>query len=352
MTGDVERLPQNPLISPQDIAPTHPDFRVVGVFNPAVTRKTDEVLLLLRVAEQPNHQDDRWVLSPFWNHRAGEFDTLRLRRNEVDMRPADKRLFTYGGRTYLTTISHLRLARSFDGVHFHVDPRPTITPAHPTETFGIEDPRITRIGSTYWITYKAVSSHGQATALARTDDFESFERLGVILPPGTTNTVLFPKTGDEDYVAWVRPTASPFGRPSIWASRSRDLQHWGGLVTVLTPRPEMWDSARVGPAGVPIQTPAGWLALYHASDRTDRYSLGVALLDNHDPARVLGRSSRPVLCPKEPYEVNGFHPNVVFSCGADIDPNGTLTVYYGAADESTCAISATVDGLLGYATSD
>jgi predicted GH43/DUF377 family glycosyl hydrolase len=251
----------------------------------------------------------------------------------------------------LTTISHLRIARSTDGINFDVDSHPTIRPERSTELFGIEDPRITQMGSTYWVTYKAVSPLGVAAGLACTDDFERFEPRGEIFGPGTTNVVIFPKMFDDEYVAWLRPSPGPIGSPGVWAARSPDLdlRYWGRFHPVFSPRPGMWDCSRVGPGGPPIETDEGWLAIYHGTDQSDSYRLGVVLIDQDDPTRVRARSSRPILEPTQPYETSGFHPNVVFSCGAHIGSDGTVTVYYGAADESICAFSTSVDALLSVA---
>lgn len=69
-------------------------------------------------------------------------------------------MVTLEGTVYLTSISHLRVARSRDGIHFQIDPKPFLFPARADEAFGIEDARITFLEGTYWITYTAVSAHG------------------------------------------------------------------------------------------------------------------------------------------------------------------------------------------------
>ena len=97
------------------------------------------------------------------------------------------------------------------------------------------------------------------------------------------------------------------------------------------PRHE-WDSARNGGGAVPIKTEKGWLILYHGADSvSNRYCMNAALLDLEDPTRVLAAAREPVLQPEAPYEVAGFYPNVVFSCGAFLK-DSIVHMYYGAAD--------------------
>lgn len=340
------RHPGNPIITPHQIIPSRSDLEVVGVFNPGVARQGTEVVLLLRVAERAREREPGWVVAPTFDEGTGEIKLLRVRPTELDAEPDDPRLFRYRGTTYLTTISHFRCARSEDGYMFRVDAEPAMTPTRVTEVFGIEDPRITRIEGTYWIAYKAVSAHGATTALARTDDFIHFERLGDVFCPGVTNAVIFPKRLQGDYLAWIRPSPGDFGVPGLWLSRSPDLRHWGGLEPFMLPRPEAWDAWRIGTGCVPFETPAGWLALYHAVDQRGRYGLGACVVDSADPKSVLARSTTPLLVPETIYEQEGFYGSVVYSCGADVRPNGCVMVYYGAADTSTCLFTTTVPKLL------
>jgi predicted GH43/DUF377 family glycosyl hydrolase len=240
------------------------------------------------------------------------------------------------------------LARSTDGVHFKVEERPAMFPERHTEAFGLEDPRITRIGDTFWVTYKAVSSHGITTALAKTNDFKRFERCGVVFCPENLDVVIFPERFENRYVAWTRPVGRHIGLPTIWIARSPDLLHWGAHEPVLAPRPGCWDGARVGASCVPFRTPSGWLEIYHGADPKHRYCVGTALIDGNDPSRILARSQEPLMWPEAGYETEGFFGQVVFPCGADVREDGNLTVYYGAADESTCGATTTVNALLDH----
>src|SRR5439155_3619406 len=117
----------------------------------------------------------------------------------------------------LNFISHLRVARSKDGHSIDSADGAIFGPANQYEEFGVEDPRITRIGDTFYITYVAVSRHGVATALASTRDFKSFQRHGIIFSPENKDVVLFPEKISGTYHALHRPAGSaPFTKPEMW----------------------------------------------------------------------------------------------------------------------------------------
>ena len=341
----------NPLLHPQDVSPSQRGFEVIGTFNAGVARYHDEVILLVRVAERPGGLGESWVGAPIWDERRGKIDVLRVNREDPDLQVEDERVFRYRGEFFLTSISHLRVARSRDGITFEVDPRPALWPNTEMESFGVEDARITQIGATYWITYKAVSSFGVTTALAKTTDFQSFTRHGTVFCPENLDVVLFPEKIGGEYVAWTRPVGRHMGALAIWLARSPDLLHWGRHRPVLSPREGLWDSSRVGASCVPLKTEAGWLVIYHGADETHRYCVGVALVDMEDPGCVLARSVEPLMEPETDYETKGFFGQVVFPCGAYVCHDDTLRIYYGASDETTCVATTTVQQLLDHLTS-
>lgn len=172
----------NPIIRPQDVAPSRPDFEVIGALNAGVARLGEETILLLRVVERPVNTDPGVYLAPVFDSAAHALTLLSFPKDAPGYDFSDPRGIGTPHGSYLTGISHLRLARGRDGVHFRVDPEPALFPANEYEAFGIEDPRITRVGDDYMITYVAVSRLGIVTCLAQTRDFRTFERLGVNLP--------------------------------------------------------------------------------------------------------------------------------------------------------------------------
>lgn len=343
-----QRHPNNPLIRPQDVRPSHPDFEVIGTFNPGVTVFQDEILLLVRVAERPLTDDKtaRVVLVPYLD----ESGALRVREIGLDdpaYDTSDSRVVVHRstGDLFLTSISHLRLARSRDGVHFEVEATPWLKPELPEESFGIEDARITQIGDVYYINYSAVSPRGIATGLVSTKDFVHIERHGIIFPPSNRDVTIFPAQIGGRYVCYHRPMPGMFGGYHIWLAESPDLLHWGKHQVVLTAQAEGWASGRVGGGAPPVWTERGWLSIYHAADKQNRYCLGAFLTAHDDPARVIALAPEPLLTPEAPYEVNGFFGNVVFTCGTMLQGD-TLRLYYGAADDTIALAEAKLDDVL------
>jgi len=328
----VERYPENPLITPADVPPSRPDFEVICAFNAGVAKYEDETILLMRVAERAKGEHDV-ARVPILNCEGGvpcieicEFDRADPK---IDFR--DPRIIRTPERTVLTTISHLRIARSKDGRRFTVDSQPALFPDRPSEAYGLEDPRITEIHGTYYIAYKSVSPNGICTSLAVTQDFVSFEKKGIVFCPENLDVCIFPAKVNGRFVALHRPVPRFFGAPNMWVAYSSDLLSWGDHNFLMSVRPEAWDSGRIGGGAIPIRTERGWLAIYHGATPEDYYCLGAVLLDLDEPDRVIARGREPILVPDAPYETHGFAPNVVFTCGALADGD-RLSIYYGAAD--------------------
>lgn len=335
------RYEQNPLVTPQDVKPYHEGYEVIGAFNAGIAVYGGEILMLLRVAERPIAPEPGIVLAPVYDEAAGAVGVTEIRADDARYDFSDPRVIrnvaTDAGFAYLTSISYIRIARSTDGRHFRVDDEPFLYPAGRFETFGIEDPRVTQIGDTYYIVFSAVSPVGIGVAMASTRDFRSAARHGLIFGPDNKDVVLFPEKVNGKYYALHRPTVRSVGRPEIWIAESPDLLHWGNHKHLAGLREGMWDSARIGGGAVPLRTDKGWLALYHGATENHRYCMGALLLDADDPSKVIARSAAPVLEPEADYERNGFFGGVVFSCGA-IARGDKVKMYYGAADTSmACA---------------
>jgi predicted GH43/DUF377 family glycosyl hydrolase len=345
-----ERSTLNPLTRPADVKPSRPDFDVIGAFNAGVTRFGDEVILLLRVAERPISLNDAVVHVPY-HDETGELVLRPLQRSDTSYDFSDPRLIVnrQTGESLLTSVSHLRLARSTDGLHFTIDPKPWLTASSKYEAAGVEDARITRIEENgevrYYVNYTAVSSYGIATALVSTTDFTSYEQHGIIFPPSNRDVAIFPQKINGQYVAYHRPMPGYFGSLNIWIATSPDLVRWGDHKVVVESQPDGWDAGRVGGGAPPLWTEEGWLSIYHAADRNQRYCLGAFLTAHDDPARVIKQAKQPILSPEAPYETEGFFSNVVFSCGALLDGD-RLQIYYGASDETIALAETSVTDLL------
>ncbi len=255
-------------------------------------------------------------------------------------------------------ISHLTVARSADGFGgWMIDREPTLLPApdtHPEELWGIEDPRITWLEErqTWAITYTAYSAAGPLVSLAYTRDFRTFERLGPVMPPEDKDAALFPVRFGERWAMLHRPVATAAHTGAhIWISFSPDLKHWGDhRVLIPARRGGWWDANKIGLSPPPLRTPDGWLVLYHGVRMTAAgclYRLGVALLDLEDPTRVLHRSTDWVFGPREPYELGGDVPGVVFPCGWVVEDD-EIRLYYGAADTTVALATANLADVLEF----
>lgn len=232
------------------------------------------------------------------------------------------------------------IARSRDGVHFTPDPQPLKWPAahpdHPEDC--VYDPRITLIDGEYVILYASSSeTAGVRIGIVKTKNFETFERISIASEEGNRNGVLFPEKINGLYARLDRPFGNPNDTCGMWISYSPDLVYWGRSRLVMGPRAGLWDGLKVGAGAVPIKTDKGWLEIYHGVTNTGAgliYRLGVCMLDLEDPSRVIARSEDAILWPEHAYEMSGRVGNVVFTCNALVDDNGTVRIYYGAAD--TC----------------
>lgn len=352
MAVAVTRFPDNPLVTPGDVAPSNEGLRVAGVFNGAVAVHEGRTYALLRVAETPidsSPDAPAVVTAEEGRVRIDRLDRAALTAQGWDF--SDARTVQgpspRGGLTvrHLTSISHLRAAWSDDGEHFEVSPTPTLSPRGPLESWGVEDPRITPVDGGFQLTYSAVSPAGIATMRATSADLAGFTRAGLMFPPEDRNVALYPERIGGFYYALHRPVPQMFGNPAIWLARSPDLQHWGHHQLITTTSADGWAAGRIGAAAPPLRTEAGWLVTFHAADRANRYCLGAMLFALDDPGRCTHRLPVPLLEPTAPYEREGFFSAVVFSCGAVIQ-DGRLRVYYGAADHTFAGASFDLGELL------
>ncbi|MGO4936241.1 glycoside hydrolase family 130 protein [Fundicoccus sp. Sow4_H7] len=352
----VKRATQNPLIAPQDVKPSHPKLRVEGVFNCGVTAYQGEYLLLCRIAESGMSQSDDEILIPLVSNIDGEnrieFKQY-IKSEHPDLNFSDSRkVSTFGTHPMivnLTSLSHLRIARSKDGINFELDDQPMVELTE-EESWGMEDPRVTKIDDTYYINYTSVNPTGAATSLISTKDFKEYTRHGVIFAPENKDVTIFPEKINDYYVCFNRPVPNAIGGPEMWIAKSPDLIHWGQqehFYGLDLSDPTRWDNGRVGGGAVPIKTEHGWLKIYHAADKQDRYCLGAFLLDLNDPSKIIAKTNKPFMEPIAEYEINGFFGNVVFTCGALLE-DGVVKIFYGAADDKICRADIELTTLLDF----
>ena len=290
------RHPGNPILSAADWP-----YQVNSVFNPGATMIGGETLLLVRVED-----------------RSG--------------------------------ISHLGAARSIDGVTgWDINRAPILAPDsenYPVELWGIEDPRLTWIDElgVWAVTYTGYSQGGPVVCLATTKDFCEFKRFGPVMPPENKDAAIFPRRINGSWMMIHRPVSTFPEGINIWISSSPDLRHWGNHRLLMTARKgAFWDSGKIGLGPQPLETPDGWLILYHGVRQTPGgclYRIGLALLDIDEPWRVLRRCDHWVMSPSASYEITGDVGGVIFPCGWIYDrATGDIRLYYGAAD--TCIGLAT-----------
>jgi predicted GH43/DUF377 family glycosyl hydrolase len=267
---------------------------------------------------------------------------------------------------YENYVSRIGYASSSDGFTFTRSKESVLYPELDYERFGIEDPRLITVDNKNYVTYVVLSDYVKnnpsvSTALAKTEDFSHYERLGIVTLPESQDkdVVLFPRNVAESefqrYMllhrpsAWVGPQYNT-EKPSIWIAEGDSVTNYDKHSLLLKPE-ETWEALKIGAGVPPIKTEKGWLVIYHGVNENHVYSAGAILLDIKEPTKILGRTRTPILSPEEQYELKGDVNNVVFPTGACILDN-TLLVYYGAADKVCCLATIELKEILDYLLSD
>jgi beta-1,4-mannooligosaccharide/beta-1,4-mannosyl-N-acetylglucosamine phosphorylase len=307
-----KRHPKNPIISSKDIVSSNPELKdVSSVFNPGGIQFGDKILLLLRVQNR-------------------------------------------GRETFLVK------AISTDGVQFGIENEYIQINALDKidETvFHIYDPRITKMGDTYYV-FAAMDVVGKCLlGIFKTLDFTSLEFLGFTGDEDNRNGVLFPEKIHGKYARFDRPNKMKVESgvttgSQIWFSESEDLIHWESKEMVMEGRLHFWDEM-IGAGPPPVKTEKGWLLVYHgiAMHYQPIYQVGVVLLDLDEPWKIISRGRYNILEPREMWEMVGQVPNVVFPTAMiceNIDENGNanleceVKLYYGAADTHVGLATSTI----------
>ncbi|TCD10232.1 glycosidase [Pedobacter frigidisoli] len=341
------RFPENPILLPKDLVPSRPGLEIACLLNPGVFTFQNKTWLLLRVAERP--QQKKGIISfPILDNEAIEI--IEIKESDPDLIADDPRVINYKGADYLTTLSHLRLVCSDDGVNFY-QPQdyPLLQGQGPDEVFGIEDCRVALINDVYYLTYTAVSEHGVCVGMRTTTDWKFFDHHGVIIPPHNKDCAIFEEVINGKFYAMHRPSSVGLGGNYIWLAESFDGIHWGNHQCILKTRSKNWDSKRVGAGAAPIKTEKGWLEIYHGANDKNQYCLGAFLMDLNDPSKVIAQTDKPIMRPSKDYELNGFFGEVVFTNGHVINGD-EVTIYYGAADEFVCGARFSIEEILATLT--
>jgi predicted GH43/DUF377 family glycosyl hydrolase len=219
-----------------------------------------------------------------------------------------------------------------------------IFPVSPNETNGIEDARFVRFieddgAVMYYATYTAYNGRAILPQLIETEDFLHF-RILTLNGSAVQNKgmALFPRRIGGRYAMLSRQDDE-----NLFLMFSDNPHHWSDPQIILRPS-EMWESVKIGNCGSPIETEAGWIVITHGVGPMRKYCIGAVLLDLHDPTKVIGRLTRPLLAP-EGNEREGYVPNVVYSCGSLLHGR-ELILPYAMSDKASAIVSMSVDELL------
>jgi predicted GH43/DUF377 family glycosyl hydrolase len=326
------------LVTPEDIKPSFKNWKVLGTFNPGAVRlKNNKIVLMVRVAEAGARTHGKAMHCPIIiSEKEYKVDYQKIDKPQV-AKKGKNLIYLKEGTCRLTHISHFRrVILSEDGFNVEeIDNKPSFVGRPSDGAYGVEDPRIVRIGNNCLMTYVAVSANeGVSTYLAVSKNLKKWQRKGLIFRETNKDAVLFPEKIKGKYVALHRPQGFyVFSKPSIWISYSPDLTYWGKEKSIIKPREHSWESGKIGTGAPPIKTKKGWLIIYHGADDKNKYYAGAALLDLKNPEKVIARSQKPLIKPIKPYEKKGFVNNVIFPTGAipDLDKKHLL-IYSGGAD--------------------
>ncbi len=262
--------------------------------------------------------------------------------------------------------TNMCLAFSDDGVNWKIEKEPffSVDMLNDPEIVRFYDPRLTVIEDEIYLCFAVDSRHGVRGGMGKVSkDFKSLEVLYISVPDNR-NFVLLPEKIDGKFVRLERPMPV-YGRGGrdrfdIWISKSKDMKYWGEHQLLLGVENVPYANDKIGPAAPPIKTEKGWLTIFHAVDRDDtrgkngwedawtkRYSAGLMLLDLEDPTKIIGMYNEPLIAPEVPYETSGgFRDWVIFPCGLIDEGDGTVKIYYGAADTFICLATAKIDELI------
>ena len=349
------------IIRPQDIKPTSKQLQVVGTFNPGATRLPNwDIVLYVRVAEKLIKTEDKnYCYAP----RCEGKNKCELKIDKFDKKDIESNSYFdcvfKDGTKRLTFISHLRRV-ILDKTGFKIksiDKNPTIQGITTDGELGVEDPRITKIGNKYIMTYVTLSRQGNiSTSYAISKDGINWKRKGIIFREQNKDVVIFPEKIGRKYLAFNRPEGNfEFSPPHIWISDSPDMIHWGHPKPIQLSKKGTWDYSRIGAGPPPIKTDKGWLLIYHGVKEKKKYNnflarffgftkeysvynAGAALFNLKNPSKLIAKTSKPIILPTNEHEKKGFVNNVVFPTGLILDENKKDVLIYSGGGDSVVTV--------------
>lgn len=353
------------LLGPKDIKPSSDKFEVLGALNPGALRLPDgKILLYVRVIEKlKKFEDEKYLYSPrFSGKDKFEIKIDKFKKSSTESN-TDFDFSFKDGTKRLTYISHLRrVLLDEEGFKvLEIDQKPSFYGLNSNAELGVEDPRITKIGKLYYMTYVGLSrEEGISTCLAVSDDGYAWERKGIIFGEQDKDVVIFPERVNGKYIAFDRPEGNfQFAPPHIWVAYSKDLQYWGKLKGVFFSKKHI-DFSRSGAGPPPIKTDRGWLFIFHGVTRlkprhflldikklfgmkepegAEVYAVWAALLDSKNPRKVLERTHAPIIFPRKAVKTSFEGKQVIFPTGMIEDKSGKdVLLYCGEGDIYTTVL--------------
>ncbi|MFZ1019439.1 MAG: hypothetical protein WAN61_00400 [Minisyncoccia bacterium] len=259
-------------------------------------------------------------------------------------------------------ISTIGIGVSKDKTHFE-NCAPFIEPQEDWEKCGCEDPRVTFFEGQYFIFYTALSKYpfeasGIKVAVAISKDLKKVDERHLVTPFNAKAMTLFPEriNGKITVIVTVNTDNPPAKIAVAQMDKLEDLwdqkfwDNWYKEIDKHTVdfKRVSYDHIEVG--APPVKTSHGWLLVYShiqnyfgGGDRI--FGIEAVLLDLKNPLKIIGRTQGPILVPREPYELLGHVPDIVFPSGAILEKE-TLYIYYGAADTTTCMAHVNVVDLI------
>lgn len=269
---------------------------------------------------------------------------------------------------------------------------PILFPQSEHESQGLEDPRIVKIDSVYYLSYTAFNGINALGALATSTDLVHWDKRGIIVPQITyeefqhrtestgiihekyirfndyqkshdkhdrkvllwdKNVIFFPRKINNKFCFLHR--IKPDIQIVVAVENLEDLtiDFWRSYFInfstyiVLSPKYDH-EVSYIGSGCPPIETEAGWLLIYHGVHDTIKgyvYSACAALLELTNPQKEIARLPYPLFYPDQEWELKGEVNNVCFPTGTVLE-NDTLYIYYGAADEHIAVASVSLKELL------
>lgn len=267
--------------------------------------------------------------------------------------------------------------------------KPIISREFEYESRGVEDPRIVKIGDTFYMTYVAHDGKNAVTCYATSSDLEHFKKCGIITPQISYHEIkeifarsqlkdsyklfssFYEEEAGQDVLLWEKDVVffpeKIKGRYALLHRTLPDIQiayfddfselssrafwedHFRNLAVFVVLENKHWFETRhIGTGAPPIKTKDGWLLIFHAVEQTNFgrvYHASAALLDYENPGLVIGRMHEPLFSPTENWERSGFVSNVVFPTGTAVFDD-KLYIYYGAADTHVAVAEVVINELV------